>query len=225
MSLPSPSPLWISSTIADIVETFSAPSVQRRTPSRRPLKSRYGSVKRASRSSKADFPLIPLPPITPLLPSPSPPSFPPTYLLQWTEEGASLSYLMCTIKDRPSAKTPHLHVTSGSGVEGFVRCMSHRSVKGFIEETSEPCDGIGWSLVGIVCICFCAFATPVDCQRAETERTKHHPSLLSSYSHLHCCLASLAMARWLLCEFVKCAGSVVRRCKVSVTLQEWLGGK
>lgn len=31
---------------------------------------------------------------------------------------------------------------------------------------------VGVGLVGIVCICFCAFATPVDCQRAETVKIK-----------------------------------------------------
>lgn len=45
------------------------------------------------------------------------------------------------------------------------------------EETPEPREGNLVGLVGIVCICFCAFATPVDCQKVETVRTKHHPSL------------------------------------------------
>lgn len=72
----------------------------------------------------------------------------------------------------------HLHVTPGPGVEG-------NSWRVFTEGTPEPRDGNLVGLVGIVCICFCAFATPVDCQRAETVRTRHHPSLLSSCSHLH----------------------------------------
>lgn len=72
-----------------------------------------------------------------------------------------------------------------------------KTLKGFNEETPESSDGNLVGLVGIVCICICAFATPVDCQRAETVRPKHHPSLLSS--HLHQCLSLPAIARWLLC--------------------------
>lgn len=51
------------------------------------------------------------------------------------------------------------------------------------EETPEPHDGNLVGMVGIVCICFCAFAAPVDCQKLETERTKHPPLFLSSDSH------------------------------------------
>lgn len=78
-------------------------------------------------------------------------------------------------------------MTPGSGVEEMN------------EESPEPRDGNLVGMVGIVCICFCAFATPVDCQKVEKARTKHNPSLFSSYSHRHCCLALFAIARWLLC--------------------------
>jgi len=104
--------------------------------------------------------------------SPKPPPTPHPYtlfLLQRAEEGVSLSYLMCTSKDPvqrlPSAGDFWLW-WGGEHLEVLMkRHQSH--VVGWI--------GVG--LVGIVCLCFCAFATPVDCQRAETVRTKHHPSL------------------------------------------------
>lgn len=154
------------------------------------------------------FPLsfLYLPPKHPLTPL-----FPPPYLLQRTEEGASLSHLMCTIKDRPSAKTPHLHVTRGSGVEEFHMKLATLQHKGFYWRDTRAMwwdrVGFGW---GIVCICFCAFATPVDCQRARQRELNTIHLFLSSYSHLLCCcLASLATARWLLCEFVNCLASVV----------------
>lgn len=124
--------LLLCSTIADIAETFSAPSVRRRTPSRHPLKSQYECVRHASRSSKADFPLTPLP--NPNTPTPHPLSLP--FLLQRAEEGVSLSYLMCTIKDWLSARTS--------------TCMWPVALvwREVTEETPGPHDreggGIGW---------------------------------------------------------------------------------
>ena len=91
-----------------------------------------------------------------------------------------MSFLMCTIKDRPGAKGPTCM---------WLMALVWREIT---EETPEPHDKEGVGSVGVVCICFCAFAAPVDCQRAETVRTKHHPSLLSSCPHLHHCLATLA---------------------------------
>lgn len=51
-----PPPLWLFSTTADTVGTFSALNVRQRTPSHHPPKSRSGCVRPASRSSKADSP-------------------------------------------------------------------------------------------------------------------------------------------------------------------------
>lgn len=96
-------------------------------------------------------------------------------------------------------QTPRLHGTCGPGVDGNTRWRTLGSRDG---------DGVG--SVGIVCICFCAFTAPVDCQRAETVRTKHHPSLLSS--HLH------NFWLYLLLYIVEMFG--VGRCEVSVTLHE-----
>lgn len=47
-------PLWLFSTTADTVGTFSVASVHQGTPSHRPPKSQCGSARLASRSSKAD---------------------------------------------------------------------------------------------------------------------------------------------------------------------------
>lgn len=143
-SLPSSS-LWMSSTTADIVETSSVPSVRQGTPSLRPLKSQCACVRRASRSSKADFlfcfpPLISLTPLThppPSLPYPTLPFIPTLpFLFQWAEEGMSLSFLMCTIKDRPCAKTPTWMWP--------LTLVWRETRKGiFAEETPEPCDWSG----------------------------------------------------------------------------------
>lgn len=106
--------LCTSSTTADIAETYSAPSVQRRTPSRHPLKSQCGSARRASRSSKADFPLSSL-----YLPLNTPLPYPlPLFLLQQAEEGVSLSYFNVHYRGQTLCEDSHLHVTPGSAAEG-----------------------------------------------------------------------------------------------------------
>lgn len=112
--------------------TFSALNVHRGTPSHRPPKSQSGSARPASRSSKADSPLSFTPLNHPILPS---------FLLQQAEDRLSLSYF-------------NVHY---SGQAPCPVCGSWLSVALSLKT------GVMWLKGGgSVCICFCAFATPVD---------------------------------------------------------------
>lgn len=92
---------------------------------------------------------------------------------------------LCLLNVHYKGQNPHCshlrHVTSGSGVWGLT---------GLRKTHQRWVLGTWWDELGFVCICFCAFATPVDCQRAETVRTATPPVSLSS--HLHRCFGIIS---------------------------------
>lgn len=200
-----PPPLWISSTIADTVETFSVPNVHQGTPSRRPLKSQYGCVRHASRSFKAEFPLsfLNLPQNTPKLLPPFPP-----YYSSRQKKACLCHILMCTIEDRPSAKTPTcMWLLAPVWRKWMKRHQSHMI-------------GIWWEWLGLS---VSVFVPLLLLWTARKWRRRERNTIHLFSAHIH-----IAIVVWHYLQlqggcFVCCQMFGIRRWEVGETLQEWLG--